>query len=45
MSNERINVGDTYRDFSLEDTQGEMVSLSKYEGQKNIYLIFNRGFM
>lgn len=36
MSNTRINVGERYRDFSLEDTQGEMVSLSAFEGHKNI---------
>ena len=45
MSKTRINVGERYRDFTLEDTLGEMVSLSTFEGHKNIYLVFNRGFM
>jgi peroxiredoxin len=45
MSNERISLDEKYRDFTLEDTQGEMISLSDFEGQKNIYLVFNRGFM
>ena len=44
MSNGRIKVGEKSRDFKLKDTNGEMISLSDFEGKKNIYLIFNRGF-
>jgi len=44
MSNNRIKVGEKARDFTLEDTQGNAVSLSEYEGKKNLFLVFNRGF-
>lgn len=44
MSNNRIKVGEKARDFTLEDTQGNPVSLSEYEGKKNLFLVFNRGF-
>jgi len=32
-------------DFTLTDTQGQSVSLSGYQGQKHVVLVFNRGFM
>jgi peroxiredoxin len=32
-------------DFTLADTQGQGVSLSGFRGQKNVVLVFNRGFM
>ncbi len=32
-------------DFELEDTQGNLVRLSDYRGQKYIVLVFLRGFM
>ena len=32
-------------DFTLEDFQGQPVSLSGFRGQKNVVLVFNRGFM
>lgn len=35
----------TAPDFTLVDTQGKSVSLSDYRGNKNIVLVFNRGFM
>jgi peroxiredoxin len=44
MSTQRIAVGEHARDFSLEDTHGNIVTLSKFEGKKNVYLVFNRGF-
>ena len=44
MSKQRITLGEAARDFSLEDTHGNIVTLSKFEGQKNVYLVFNRGF-
>ncbi len=32
-------------DFSLINYQGDPVTLSTYKGQKNVLLVFNRGFM
>ena len=32
-------------DFTLTDTNGEKVSLSDYEGEKKVLLVFNRGFV
>ena len=31
-------------DFSLADTEGQPVRLSDYLGEKNVFLVFNRGF-
>lgn len=44
MSDKRIEVGEKSRDFTLEDTQGNSVSLSDFEGVKVVYVVFNRGF-
>ena len=32
-------------DFELTDFEGKPVKLSEYKGQKNIVLVFLRGFM
>jgi peroxiredoxin len=32
-------------DFSLDDYQGQTVNLSDYRGEKNVLLVFNRGFV
>jgi peroxiredoxin len=32
-------------DFTLTDTHGRKVALSDYQGQKQVVLVFNRGFM
>ena len=44
MSDNRIKVGEKARDFTLENTKGEAVTLSDFEGKQNVYLVFNRGF-
>jgi len=44
MSEGRIRAGEPARDFTLENTQGESVTLSDFEGKSNVYLVFNRGF-
>ena len=31
-------------DFELEDMNGNPVKLSSFKGEKNVVLIFNRGF-
>ncbi len=44
MSQKRVQSGQSPPDFTLPDTQGEKITLSDFEGQKNVYLVFNRGF-
>ena len=31
-------------DFKAADSEGKTIQLSAYKGQKNIVLVFNRGF-
>ena len=31
-------------DFTATDTEGKTITLSAYKGQKNVALVFNRGF-
>ena len=40
----KIQEGSTAPDFTLTDTQGQSVTLSGYQGQKHVVLVFNRGF-
>jgi peroxiredoxin len=44
MNDKRISEGENARDFTLINTQDETVTLSDFEGKKNVYLVFNRGF-
>ena len=32
-------------DFTLNDTNGESVTLSDFRGDRHVVLVFNRGFM
>jgi peroxiredoxin len=32
-------------DFSLTDYRGQTVTLSDFQGEKNVLLVFNRGFV
>ena len=41
----KIQEGSTAPDFTLTDTQDQSITLSDYRGQKNVILVFNRGFM
>ena len=41
----RVREGSTAPDFTLTDTQGQNVTLSGYQGQRHVVLVFNRGFM
>lgn len=40
---ERITVGDQAPDFTLEDTDGNRISLSDFRGKKHVVLVFYRG--
>ncbi len=31
-------------DFTATDSEGRVIQLSDYKGQKNVVLVFNRGF-
>ena len=44
MSNNKVKVGEKPPNFKLENTRGEKISLSDFEGKQNVYLVFNRGF-
>lgn len=41
----KIQEATTAPDFTLTDTQGQDVTLSGYQGQKHVVLVFSRGFM
>ena len=41
----KIQEATTAPDFTLTDTQGQSVTLSDYQGDKHVVLVFNRGFM
>lgn len=40
----RIQIRAQAPDFALQDFNGEWVRLSDYQGEKNVVLVFNRGF-
>jgi cytochrome oxidase Cu insertion factor (SCO1/SenC/PrrC family) len=41
---ERIKVGSTAPDFTLQDLDGKPVTLSQFKGQKKVVLVFYRGY-
>jgi cytochrome oxidase Cu insertion factor (SCO1/SenC/PrrC family) len=41
---DRVKVGDTAPDFTLEDADGNQISLSDYRGKKSVVLVFYRGY-
>lgn len=41
----QLEVGKTAPDIISKDWQGKEFTLSSYRGQKNIFLVFNRGFV
>lgn len=43
MSN--IEKGEVAPDFTLTDYQGNPVRLAQFNGQKHVFLVFNRGFV
>jgi len=40
----RVALNQPAPDFSLVDFNGQQVRLSDFKGQKNVLLVFNRGF-
>jgi peroxiredoxin len=40
----RVSLHQTAPEFSLPDFSGVPVSLSDFRGEKNVLLVFNRGF-
>ncbi|MDX1613417.1 MAG: redoxin domain-containing protein [Candidatus Promineifilaceae bacterium] len=41
----QVELRDPAPDFALADYRGREVRLSDYEGEQNVLLVFNRGFM
>ena len=41
---ERVQVGQTAPDFSLRSLAGPVVTLSGFRGEKNVVLVFYRGY-
>ncbi|MBF7096654.1 thioredoxin domain-containing protein [Alkalibacter mobilis] len=41
----QVEIGKKAPDFNISDWQGKDFTLSSYLGEKNIFLIFNRGFV
>lgn len=41
----RVELNTQAPDFTMNDFNGKSVSLSDYAGQKNVLVVFNRGFM
>jgi mycoredoxin-dependent peroxiredoxin len=39
-----IQINTLAPDFELTDTHGQAICLSAFRGQKNVLLVFNRGF-
>jgi peroxiredoxin len=40
----KVSINKPAPDFTLEDYEGNAVSLANYKGKKNVLLVFNRGF-
>ena len=40
----RIKVGQSAPDFTLEDVEGKAVTLSSFQGKKSVVLVFYRGY-
>lgn len=45
MNGGNIAQGKPAPDFELADSEGRQVRLSSYRGMRNVFLVFNRGFM
>lgn len=45
MKESEIAVGRDAPDFELTDSEGRQIRLSHYKDLKNVFLVFNRGFV
>jgi peroxiredoxin len=45
MNESNIAEGRPAPDFELADSEGRQVRLSNYRGIRNVFLVFNRGFI
>lgn len=41
----RVSLHQKAPDFTLEDYQGRTIRLSQFRNEKNVLLVFNRGFV
>lgn len=41
---DRVKVSEPAPDFSLEDVNGKVITLSDYRGKKSVILVFYRGY-
>ena len=41
----KVELNSPAPNFSLRDIQGNLIELKDYEGEKNVLLVFNRGFV
>jgi peroxiredoxin len=40
----KVAVNKPAPDFTLDDFQGNLISLSQFRGKQNVFLVFDRGF-
>jgi peroxiredoxin len=40
----KVSINKPAPEFELSDYQGQSIKLSNFRGQKNVLLVFNRGF-
>lgn len=40
----RVEINTPAPDFTLDDFNGKRISLTDFTGQKNVLVVFNRGF-
>ncbi len=41
----KIRDNETAPDFTLTDTEGQNITLSAFQDERHVVLVFNRGFM
>jgi peroxiredoxin len=41
----KVEINKTAPDFTMPDVNDQEFQLSKFQGEKNVYLVLNRGFV